>query len=143
MQDQGIKTHFLYPGAIFASTSHYTINTVLGSCVAVCLYDPVMRSGGMNHFMLPLWNGQGLAAPKYGNIAMEKLVEKMVSFGCHKRNLVAKVFGGGEVLQTKGNHQFNIGQKNINIAFEWLEKAKIIVKANSTGGELGRKIYFA
>ena len=48
----------------------------------VCLYDPVIRVGGINHYMLPLWNGQGLASPKYGNIAIEKLLEKMISLGC-------------------------------------------------------------
>jgi chemotaxis protein CheD len=91
-----ISTHFLYPSALFASRERHKVSTILGSCVAVCLYDPIAQIGGINHFMLPFWNGQGLASPKYGNIAIERLVEKMISLGCKKNNLKAKVFGGGE-----------------------------------------------
>jgi chemotaxis protein CheD len=91
--------------------------------------------------MLPLWNGQGLASPKYGNIAAEKLVEKMLLLGSNKSNLVAKVFGGGEVIDTE-TKIFNIGERNIIIAFEMLESLKIPVVAKSTGGKFGCKIEF-
>jgi chemotaxis protein CheD len=59
------NSHFLYPAALFASSQPYVINTILGSCVAVCLWDPVYKVGGMAHYMLPLWNGEGLASPKW------------------------------------------------------------------------------
>ncbi len=95
--------HFLYPGTLFASKNSYQIITILGSCVAVCLWDSVQEIGGMNHFLLPLWNGHGLASPKYGNIAMEKLIDKMISIGSKKRNLQAKVFGGSNVLSFSGS----------------------------------------
>ena len=91
--------------------------------------------------MLPLWNGQGLASPKYGNIAIEKLIDKMVSMGSQKRNLKAKIFGGAEVIET-GISQFNIGERNINIAKELLRDHKIPVVASSVGGKNGRKIFF-
>ena len=135
------NTHFLYPAAIHASKSPCMINTILGSCVAVCLYDQISNYGGMNHFMLPLWNGQGLASPKYGNIAIEKLLEKMIIMGAKKNHLIAKVFGGGEVIDTQ-NTQFNIGQRNIEIAIQILEELRIPVKSSSLGGKLGRKISF-
>jgi chemotaxis protein CheD len=51
------KEHFLYPGAFFAQKGEYTVSTILGSCVAVCLWDPVLRIGGINHYMMDLWNG--------------------------------------------------------------------------------------
>ncbi|MDP4207892.1 MAG: chemotaxis protein CheD [Bacteroidota bacterium] len=119
----------------------FQINTILGSCIAVCLFDPVTRIGGINHFMLPLWNGQGLASPKYGNIAIEKLIDKMLSLGCQKNNLKAKIFGGGEVIETQ-IVKFNIGARNIEIARQILEEKKIPIISSSVGGKLGRKIEF-
>ncbi|MFP4367348.1 MAG: chemotaxis protein CheD [Bacteroidales bacterium] len=138
---ENINTHFLYPAAIHISRSPCLINTILGSCVAVCLYDSIHRYGGMNHFMLPLWNGQGLASPKYGNIAIDRLLEKMISMGSVKSNIIAKVFGGGEVIDTKST-QFNIGERNIGIAIQLLEELRIPVRSSSLGGKLGRKISF-
>jgi len=135
------NVHFLYPAALFASKTPHLVTTILGSCVAVCVYDPVIKVGGINHYMLPLWNGQGLASPKYGNIAIERLLEKMLSLGCSKNNLQAKVFGGGEVIQTSVT-QFNIGARNIKLAMEMLDELKIPVIGQSVGGKLGRKILF-
>jgi len=134
-------THFLYPAALFASKTPYQVNTILGSCVAVCLFDPVLKIGGINHFMLPLWNGQGLASPKYGNIAIEKLIEKMISLGCHTDLLKAKIFGGGEIFETNIT-QFNIGERNIILAKEMLKEKNIPIIGSSTGGKSGRKIQF-
>ena len=135
------QTHFLYPSTLFVSSTPSKVSTILGSCVAICLYDPVLRIGGINHYMLPLWNGQGLASPKYGNIALEKLVQKMLLLGSKKSNLVAKVFGGGEVIDSNIK-VFNIGDRNIEIAYEMLDGFKIPVVAKSVGGKLGRKIEF-
>lgn len=135
------QTHFLYPAALHVSKGPCVVTTILGSCVAVCLYDPVTKIGGINHFMLPLWNGQGLASPKYGNIAIERLVEKMQSLGCNKKNLIAKVFGGGEVLESN-IQQFFIGERNIKIALEMLDELNVPVMGKSVGGKLGRKILF-
>lgn len=91
--------------------------------------------------MLPLWNGQGLASPKYGNIAIEKLIEKMLQMGSKKVNLKAKVFGGGEVIETQTSH-FQIGERNIVLALECLKDEKIPIVGQSLGGKLGRKIQF-
>jgi chemotaxis protein CheD len=135
------NVHFLYPAALFASKTPHMVTTILGSCVAICLYDPKIRLGGINHYMLPLWNGQGLASPKYGNIAIEKLIEKMISLGCNRNNLQAKVFGGGEVIETTIT-QFNIGARNIKLAMEMLEELRIPIIGQSVGGKLGRKILF-
>jgi chemotaxis protein CheD len=133
--------HFLYPGAIFLSPEPYIITTILGSCVALCLYDPVLRIGGMNHFMLPLWNGQGLASPRYGNIAIKKLIENIESLGSSRANLKAKVFGGAEIISSNIS-QFMIGDRNIQIARELLHEERIQVVASSVGGKVGRKIIF-
>jgi chemotaxis protein CheD len=137
--EETTNKHFLYPGTIFAEPREYLISTVLGSCVAVCLWDHQLRRGGMNHMMLPLWNGEGLATPKYGNIAMEKLLFKVLSIGCRRENLIAKVFGGANVSGT-GMEVFMIGDRNIMLAIEMLEEFRIPVVARDVGGRVGRKI---
>lgn len=133
--------HFLYPAALFATKSPYLVNTILGSCVSVCLWDPINKFGGINHFMLPFWNGQGLLSPKYGNIAIEKLVKKMVNIGSNQKHLKAKIFGGGEVIDVQSLH-FNIGERNVHIAQSMLEDYKIPIVSSSVGGKKGRKIQF-
>lgn len=133
-------THFLYPAALFASNEPTTVSTILGSCVAVCIFDKRLQIGGINHYMLPLWNGQGLASPKYGNIAIDKLLERMAQLGSRRGDLVAKVFGGGEVIET-GSH-FHIGLRNIELAKNMLRELNIPVVAKSVGGSLGRKLEY-
>lgn len=139
--EQDIRTVFLYPAALVADNKPAVIHTILGSCVAVCFFDQVKKTGGINHYMLPQWNGIGLATPKYGNIAIERLLEIMLSLGTKKEHLVAKVFGGGSVLEIS-NAYFNIGEKNILLAFETLKEFRIPIISQSTGGKLGRKITF-
>jgi len=133
--------HFLYPAAMYASKEPCVVTTLLGSCVAVFLYDTKRRIGGVNHYMLPLWNGDGLASPKFGNIAIKMLLEKMIRLGSSPNDIVAKVFGGAAVLQTK-EQVFFIGERNIKVAYEYLEKEHIKIVAASTGGKKGRKLLF-
>lgn len=114
------------------------VTTVLGSCVAVCLFDETTGIGGINHYMLPFWNGKELASPKYGNIAIESLIKKIEHLGCKRENLVAKVFGGANQL----DHKLGVGQRNIKIAEELLVDLKIKVVAKSLGGHKGRKLNF-
>lgn len=141
MADLQYTEYFLYPATLYVSNSPCMINTVLGSCVAVCLWDTERKIGGMNHFMMPLWNGDGLASPKFGNIAIPKLIENIVAYGCNRQNLIAKVFGGGEVLETTSS-QFMIGTRNVQIAFETLQELNIRVISKCVGGKSGRKILF-
>lgn len=136
-----MDTIYLYPAALIVPDKPTIVHTILGSCVAVCLFDRIHSFGGINHYMLPLWNGNGLASPKYGNIAIERLYENMLRAGSEHKNLIAKVFGGGEVLQTLNSH-FNVGERNILLAHELLDKLRISIVAESTGGQLGRKIIF-
>jgi len=117
------------------------ITTLLGSCVSVCLWDQRLHQGGINHYMMPYWNGSGLASPKYGNIAIEKLVNSMLYMGSRREDLVAKVFGGASVLNANDSI-FNIGERNINIQENLLAKMGIKVVAKSMGGEKGRKLIF-
>lgn len=142
MHQQEFSKYYLYPGSLFVDKHPHYITTLLGSCVAVCLYDKRLKYGGMNHYLLPMWNGKGLASPKYGNIAIQQLVEKMERLGSRKQDLIAKVFGGAAVLESESN-VFLIGERNIRIADKILEQEmRIKIVAASTGGKQGRKIVF-
>ena len=132
--------HYLLPSALYVARKPTLVDTVLGTCIAVCLYDETLKAGGINHYMLPYWNGEGLASPKYGNIANELLVQRMENMGCRRRNLVAKVFGGKEPSQA--DSQFTIGIRNYELAQEQLEEMRIPIVAKSIGGQKGRKIVF-
>ena len=135
--------HFLYPSSLFVSKDPYLVKTILGSCVAICLWDKRLKIGGINHYMLPHWNGNDLASPKYGNIAIDKLLEKMLFYGSRIEDLQAKIFGGGELLTSTGNGSTTmIGERNIRVARMMLEEKNIQVVASSTGGKKGRKILF-
>ena len=135
------KTHYLMAGNLFVPEEAHLVTTVLGSCVSVCLWDSILRFGGINHYMLPFWNGEGLASPKYGNIAIAKLIERLQDLGSQKRNLRAKVFGGGIVLNVK-NPFMNIGERNIQLAEDQLRSEGIPIVSADTGGNVGRKIIF-
>ncbi|KJU86965.1 chemotaxis protein CheD [Candidatus Magnetobacterium bavaricum] len=133
--------HFLYPGNIYVQREACTITTILGSCVAVCLWDPVLKYGGMNHYLLPLWNGEGLPSPRFGNIAISKLIEKMLSLGCNKKSLKAKVFGGASLMQ-QSSGLLNVGERNVIVAEDVLAEEGISIMSSDLGGNLGRKIVF-
>jgi len=136
--EEELKKHYLYPSALFAEKESYLVDTILGSCVAVCLFDTKLMIGGINHYMIPLWNGDGLASPKFGNIAIEKLIEKMLKNGANKVNIVSKVFGGANQMYSS----MNIGERNIDIAKEILAAHNIKILAENTGGLIGRKLKY-
>ena len=137
--EETINRHFLYPGTFFADPREFLISTILGSCVSVCMWDAVSCRGGMNHYMLSLWNGEGLATPKYGNIAVEKLLAKMLAIGCRREHLTAKLFGGANVVGA-GSDIFMIGDRNITLAYDLLKDYDIPVEACDVGGNAGRKV---
>jgi chemotaxis protein CheD len=135
------RQHFLLSGSIFVQQEAFAVTTVLGSCVSVCLWDPVKKIGGINHYMLPLWNGEGLASPKYGSIAIPKMIERMLALGTAKTNLQAKIFGGGDMFGvTQASMQ--VGERNIILAWDVLETERIRVVGSDVGGKTGRKIIY-
>jgi len=130
---------FIFPGNLEVAKKPTQLKTILGSCVAVCIWDSKLKIGGMNHFMLPLWNGEGLASPKYGNIAIDKLIERMQRYGSSIDNMEVKIFGGGNIIETK-NGLYNIGERNIEMAISKVNEYGIKILNSSTGGKRGRKI---
>jgi len=135
-------TTYLHPGQLFVSADSYAVTTILGSCVAVCLWDPVSRIGGMNHFLLPTFSGIGFASPRFGNIAIKELLDQLADLGSQKHNLLAKMFGGACVLEAFRQRQHHLGMKNIDVARDLLESESIPLVGHDVGGQHGRKLIF-
>lgn len=136
-----LENYFCYPAEVYVSDRPREIQTILGSCVAICLFDKRLLFGGMNHYLLPLWEGQGLASPKYGNVAIERLIEKMLKTS-EKPDLAAKLFGGANLMNRQQESVYRIGERNIQIAVNALAQYQIPITGSSVGGAYGRKILF-
>jgi chemotaxis protein CheD len=134
-----MNKYYLYPGSVFISKTPHIVDTVLGSCIAVIIWNPVLQFGSISHYMLPEWNGTGQPVNKYGNVAISYLIKQMLVLGSNRADLRAKVFGGSI---NKINGVFNIGSRNTELAFNILKKEKIRVISQSVGGTLNRKAIF-
>jgi len=136
------KKVFIHAGQLHAAMIPTEIVTILGSCVAVCLWDPILRAGGMNHYLLPIpFSTYEISsnAMKFGETSIRKLIEKVVDVGCKKSRLAAKVFGGASVTQ---EFQHGPGSQNISVALRCLEAEGIPVLATDAGGKAGRKLIY-
>lgn len=127
-------------GEVFASDTPTIVSTVLGSCVAACLYDPITRVGGMNHFMLPASHRE-VANAAFGIHAMEMLINSIMRLGGDRRRLQAKVFGGGNVLALHGP-ALQVGQQNATFVRQFLADEGIPLMAHRLGGNCGVKLCF-
>ncbi len=136
-----LENYFCYPAEVYVADRPREIQTILGSCVAICLFDKRLLIGGLNHYLLPLWEGQGLASPKYGNVANERLIEKMLKTS-DRTDLVAKIFGGANLMNQQQESVYRIGERNIHVAEEVLAHYRIPIAGSSVGGAYGRKILF-
>lgn len=151
--DGGIRRYFdtkykhmvvkLLPGDHYVSGEpSEMLVTVLGSCVAACIRDPETGIGGMNHFMLPMGDSSSWrtsnAAMRYGNHAMEVLINDIMKMGCPRQNLEIKLFGGGNVLGQGGN----IGHQNADFAEEYLRNEGFIIKGADLRGNHARRIHY-
>jgi len=135
----------ILPGEFYVSTQGEMIATVLGSCISACIRDRVIGVGGMNHFMLPVsgdhssWNVNDLdESTRYGNWAMEYLINAILKVGGKKKNLEVKLFGGGQVLA----NMTNIGERNIEFATSYLVREGLNVIAQDVGGTYPRKVLY-
>jgi chemotaxis protein CheD len=133
----------MFPGEFYVTGKRdEMIVTVLGSCVAACIRDPVVGIGGMNHFMLPQhksgdWGADSRSA-RFGNFAMEKLVNELLKAGCARERLEVKVFGGGNVTDTSNA----IGTDNAEFVLRYLEAEGLHCAAMDLGGEHPRRIHY-
>ncbi len=131
---------FILPGELTVSRKPVMISTLLGSCVAVCLYNPKKGYAGMNHYMLPFGENSSMKN-KYGRNAILKLLEMMLRLDPDKNNIEAHIYGGGAVVGHLSSGA-GIGKKNIDIANQLLAEHGIKIKTRRVGGNSGRKIFF-
>lgn len=134
--------HFLRSGELMVCSRPSIITTILGSCVSVCLFDPFKLVGGMNHYMLPDGENGPDGLFRIAQMANHVLLERMLALGSDRRSLQAKVFGGAHLLAPPGT-EAGLGQRNAEVAMQFLEQHGITVMARDVGGSVGRKILFA
>ncbi|MEW5789254.1 MAG: chemoreceptor glutamine deamidase CheD [Pseudomonadota bacterium] len=139
-----IEAAKILPGEYYVTGRDMLLVTVLGSCVAACIRDPLTGIGGMNHFMLPEGGGDQhdmlSSSARYGSYAMEVLVNQLVKLGANRGRLEAKVFGGAAVL--RGFTTVNVGAMNSEFVLDYLRTERIRVQAEDLQGLFPRKIYF-
>ncbi|TDR06651.1 chemoreceptor glutamine deamidase CheD [Marinomonas communis] len=130
------------PGEYYATADDMMITTLLGSCVAVCLYDPISKVGGMNHFLLPEGDPNDLlsASGRYGVYAMEMLINHLVKLGGRRDRFRAKIFGGGAVI--RGMVQNNVGKNNAEFIQSFLQNEEIPVDASDLLDIYPRRVNF-
>lgn len=136
----------IMPGEFYVSRSGEMIVTVLGSCISACIRDVQIGVGGMNHFMLPEqgqhstanWGDAVSSASRYGNWAMEFLINEILKLGGTRRNLEIKIFGGGNVL----SNMTDIGERNISFVKNYIYQENFEVKAQDVGDIFPRKVLY-
>ncbi len=142
---QSISAKIL-PGEYYVSTQDEIIATVLGSCVAACVRDVQHGIGAMNHFLLPLHKGEEWSekitsnsqATRYGNFAMEHMINDVLKFGGRKQNLEFKIFGGSRVISQMGD----VGNSNIRFIMNYLKVEGYRLVAQDVGGINPRKVLY-
>lgn len=131
----------ILPGEFHATRDEITLTTVLGSCVSACLWDSTVPAGGMNHFMLSGSSSEEAnVSARYGLFAMEQLINELIKLGAQKRNLRAKVFGGGKVLRNMT--AINVGARNAKFVLEFLANEGIPVVGKDLEDVCARKVVF-
>jgi len=134
----------IFPGEFYiTANSDETLVTVLGSCVAACIRDPRLGIGGMNHFMLPQgrsggW-GKDSQSTRFGNFAMEKLINELLKAGCSRDSLEVKLFGGGNVTDSN----IAVGTGNAEFALRYVDAERLRCVAQDLGGRFPRRIHYS
>lgn len=127
------------PGEYFVSRDEMAIVTVLGSCIAACLWDRFMRIGGMNHFMLPDGDSSDVSG-RYGSYAMELLINEMLKLGARRESMQAKIFGGAQVMANFTT--MNVGERNTSFVTEYLQTERIPIVSEDVLDIYPRKVVF-
>lgn len=137
----------IMPGEYYYSGSDEFISTTLGSCVSACIWDEKNKIGGMNHFMLPLtdkdhnevtWGSLPADSTRYGNYAMEFLINEILKHGGEKSEFQVKLFGGSKVLEGSGD----VGERNIRFVLDYIKSESLNLISQDLGESYSRKILF-
>ncbi|WP_085833596.1 chemotaxis protein CheD [Clostridium merdae] len=121
------------------------VTYALGSCVGICLYDPIRKVGGLGHIMLPKYPAANPKENKFrfADTCIMEMLREMEKLGAHRAQLTAKIAGGAKMFEVSGDSAFgNIGQRNVMAVRAMLAYEKIPIKAQDTGLNYGRTLYF-
>jgi chemotaxis protein CheD len=132
---------YLPPGLLYAAGPPCVIRTVLGSCVAVCLWSPRLSVGGMNHYMLPRGGGEPEASPRFGETALVLLLARLHALGAATGELEARIYGGASVVPALRNVA-HLGEDNVVVARQWLRLTHIPVVDEDVLGGTARRVLF-
>jgi chemotaxis protein CheD len=147
-EDLGLFVAKLLPGDYYVTPHDEAIFTVLGSCVSACVRERRLGIGGMNHFMLPLDRSGGTSAwaenlvssaTRYGNVAMERLINDIMMLGGQRANLEFKVVGGGKVLDMA----LDVGARNAQFVRDYLKTEGFLITAEDLGDSFARKVFYS
>lgn len=142
-ESNGAAAVYLHPAQMHVATAPCAIKTLLGSCVAVCLWDAEARVGGVVHYLLPQGREGRAETGRYGNLAIPALIRATCALGGSVGALKAKIFGGAKVLPgLKPVNGPSLGDSNIAAARELLAAQNVPVVASDVGGERGRRLLF-
>lgn len=134
-----MKSYYLFPGHVAVFKEETVISTLLGSCVAVALYDPETKIGGLNHYLLPEPSPHDQVIPRYGTVAIAELITQMQRLGANSSCMQAKIYGGGNVISNVLNGP-TVGALNIAIAEKILKQLRIPIVEKNVGGTKARTI---
>jgi chemotaxis protein CheD len=134
---------YLHPGELHVAAKGCVITTILGSCVSVCLYEDGGTVGGANHFLLAEQPAAEAQSTRYAPGAIDALVQRVLSLRARRQRLVAKLFGGANVLEAFQDGTRHIGAANVEAARARLARHNIPIRAEDVGGTRGRKITFS
>ncbi len=132
---------YLQGGQLHVAQGEVAVTTILGSCVSVCLFDPVASVGGINHYLLPRTAGREPSL-RFGDVAMRMLLDQVLAKGASRERLGAKVFGGAGPVDTFSRGRRPLGMENSLVALEFLRAESIPVLQQDVGGTAGRKLVF-
>jgi len=144
--DREIVVAKILPGEYYVTVQNEGVSTVLGSCVSACIRDRNLNIGGMNHFMLPEDRGSGeitqnvnlSASNRYGNYAMESLINDILKNGGKRSSLEVKIVGGGRILEK----MTNIGSMNINFVKSYILEEGLSLVSEDVGDIFPRKVIY-
>jgi len=134
--------HYLIPGKIFAAAQPFAISTIIGSGVALCLWDSEHRIGGANHFILPEGPEDSVNSTRYANVANDALLKRMLDLGAQRNSLEARIFGGSLPAVTFSSGGDCVGERNVQVVTLFLKMNSIRLVQSEVGGTRGRKLVF-
>lgn len=140
LANDGRVEHYVHPGGHHVAPTAVAVRTILGSCVAVCLWDPIARVGGLNHYVLDVGAVDDDRPFHYGRTAVPKLITALEQRGAERRRLLARVLGGARIHS--GQSALDIGARNVTLAQRLLAEQSIPVVGRDTGGPRGRRVIF-